>query len=223
LKKDLRVLIILVLVSLACQCLATELGNSNGNSRLMLRANWAIQSSAKVQAGGEALSTVQFAPKGWYPTSVPTTVLNALIENRVYPDPYFGMNLRSVPGTEYPIGENFSNLPVPPDSPFRVRWWYRQEFELPLNYRGKTIWLHFDGINFRANIWLNGRLIADSSKVVGAFRFHEFDITRFAKPGAANVLAVEVFPAQPDDLGLTCVDVNPAPPDKNMGMGADHP
>jgi hypothetical protein len=95
-------------------------GNSSGNSKLMLRENWKIQSSAKVQAGGDVLSSTQFTPKAWYPTSVPTTVLNALIENKVYPDPYFGMNLRSIPGTQYPIGENFSNLPMPPDSPFRV-------------------------------------------------------------------------------------------------------
>jgi exo-1,4-beta-D-glucosaminidase len=217
-KKDLLFRTLLVLASAATSGLATVPGESKDNPKLMLRENWAIQSSAKVQAGGEMLSTIQFTPKGWYATAVPTTVLNALIENKIYPDPYFGMHLRSIPGTQYPIGENFSNLPMPPDSPFRLPWWYRLVFQLPLNYRGKTVWLHFDAINFRANIWLNGRLIADSSTVVGAFRFHEFDITGFAKPGTANVLAVEVFPAQANDLGITWVDVNPAPPDKDMGI-----
>ena len=128
------------------------------------------------------------------------------------------MNLRSFPGTKYPIGDNFSNLPMPSDSPFNVSWWYRREFEVPRSYQGKTIWLNFRGINYRAKIWLNGHKIADSSQVAGTYRFFEFDITAIARPGSENVLAVEVFPPQPLDLGLTWVDVNPAPPDKNMGL-----
>jgi exo-1,4-beta-D-glucosaminidase len=217
-KKLSRFLLVLVLASAGAPYLAIGQDNSNGNSKLMLRENWKIQSSAKVQAGGDMLSSTQFTPKAWYPASVPTTVLNVLIENKVYPDPYIGMNLRSIPGTQYPIGENFSNLPMPPDSPFRVPWWYRQEFQLPLGYRGKTIWLHFDGINFQANIWLNGHQVANSTKVAGSFRVYEFDITRLAKVGTPNVLAVEVSPPQPNDLGITWVDVNPAPPDKDMGI-----
>ena len=217
-RQCLRVLMILVLVGMDSQHLARAQGDSSVSPKLMLRDNWTVQSSAKVQEGGEALSTIQFSPKGWYAASVPSTVLNVLIENKVYPDPYFGMNLRSIPGTQYPIGGNFANLPMPPDSPFRVSWWYRREFQLPSSYRGKAAWLHFDGINFRANIWLNGRLIADSSKVAGAYRIYEFDISREAKPGTVNVLAVEVFPPQPDDLGISWVDVNPAPPDKDMGI-----
>ncbi len=219
--KDSCFLCILALVSLASACLATPQAVSNESAKLVLRDNWAIQSSAKVQAGGELVSTTQFIPGGWYPASVPTTVVSALIANKVYPDPYFGMNLRSIPGTQYPIGENFANLPMPPDSPFKVSWWYRLEFRLPSSTEGKTIWVHFDGINFRANVWVNGHQVADSSRVAGAFRFYEFDITRIAKPGAANVLAVEVFPPQADDLGITWVDVNPAPPDKDMGIWHD--
>jgi len=146
-KKHLRFLTVLVLASVGSPSpyLAIGQDNSSEQSKLMLRED---QSSAKVQARGDVLSSTQFTPKAWYPTSVPTTVLNALVENNVYPDPYSGMNLRSIPGTQYPIGDNFSNRPMPPDSPFRVPRWYRQEFQLPLNYKGKTIWLHFYGINF---------------------------------------------------------------------------
>ncbi len=217
-KKISRFLFFVALAPFASGCLATPRAVSSENSKLVLKANWAIQSSAKVQASGEVLSTNQFKPVGWYSASVPTTVLNALLENKAYADPYFGMNLRSIPGTHYPIGENFANLPMPTDSPFKVPWWYRREFLLPPGYEGKTIWLHFDGINFRANIWLNGHRVADSSHVAGAFRFYEFDVTPFVKTGKANALAVEVFPPQPDDLGITWVDVNPTPPDKNMGI-----
>lgn len=187
-------------------------------SRFVLKNGWAIQASARVQEKGEVLSTTQFKPKGWYPTSVPSTVLAALVRNKVSPDPYFGMNLRSIPGATYPIGENFSNSPMPSDSPFRSSWWYRTEFRLPRSYWGKQVWLNFEGINYMVNVWLNGRQIANSREVAGTFRTYEFGISDAVLPGKINTLAVEVFAPEPDDLALTWVDWNPAPPDKNMGI-----
>lgn len=193
----------------------------NPNSKLALKEGWVIQSSALVPERGETLSTAKFIPKDWHPASIPSTVLAALVQNNIYPDPYFGMNLRSIPGTSYPIGQNFSNLPMPPDSPFRPSWWYRTQFRLPVGYQGKQLALHFDGINFRANIWLNGRQIANSEKVAGAYRLFEFNITDAVLPGESNTLAVEVFPPQPNDLAITWVDWNPAPPDKDMGISRE--
>ena len=188
------------------------------SSQLVLKEDWAIQSAAEVPENGEVISTAGFSPQNWFPTSVPSTVLAALVENNVYPDPYFAMNLRSIPGTTYPLGVNFSNFPIPLDSPFRSSWWYRTEFFLPEDYSERTIYLHFNGINFRANIWVNGILIADSKKVAGTYRVYEFNITNLALPGEANCLAVEVFPPKVLDLAHTWVDWNPMPPDKDMGI-----
>jgi exo-1,4-beta-D-glucosaminidase len=196
-------------------------GAAELSPRLNLRDGWMLQSSEKVAEKGAALSVAGYKPADWYRASVPSTVLAALVADKVYSDPYFGMNLRSIPGTSYPIGRNFSNLPMPPDSPFRVSWWYRTEFKLPADYRGRTQWLHFDGINFRANIWLNGHQIATSDQVAGAYRVFEFDITAVAKPGETNALAVEIFPPQPNDLAITFVDWNPLPADKLMGIYHD--
>ncbi len=78
-------------------------------------------------------------PRAWHPATVPTTVFSALVAAGVYPDPYFGTNLRSAPGVSYNIGFNFSNAPMPADSPFRKPWWFRTEFKLPADYRGKTL------------------------------------------------------------------------------------
>jgi len=186
-----------------------------------LTQNWQLQSSAQVNETGETISNSQYRTTGWYRTKIPSTVLAVLVDNKVYPDPYFGMNLRSIPGTSYPIGAKFANLPMPEDSPFRVSWWYRTEFRVPTRYRGKKVWLHFDGINYRANIWLNGHKIADSKDVAGTFRLYKFDASNLVKPGASNALAVEVFPPQPDDLALGWVDWNPTPADKNMGIWHD--
>src|SRR5690348_16127297 len=70
-----------------------------------LRDGWALQSSAKTGETGDILSTSQFQPKGWYAVTVPTTVFAAQVKNKVFPDPGFGMNLRSFPGVSYPIGD----------------------------------------------------------------------------------------------------------------------
>ena len=81
--------------------------------------------------------------------------------------------------------------------------------------------LHFDGINYRANIWLNGQKIADASDVLGTFRAFEFPIDSLLEPGKPNALAVEIFAPTETDLAITWVDWNPAPADKDMGLWRD--
>src|SRR5438105_10733534 len=105
-----------------------------------------------------------------------------------------------------------------PQSPYAVPWWYRNTFRVPATMRGKRVTLDFDGINYRANIWLNGRRLADSSQVVGTYRRYELDVTDVVRSNAINALAVEVFAPTPPDLQTTWVDWNPSPPDKDMGL-----
>jgi len=195
--------------------------HSQPENKLSLAEGWALQSSCKVEQNGAVLSTPSFQPKGWYAVTVPTTVVAALVKHKVYPDPYSGMNLRSLPGVSYPIGRAFSSLPMPQDSPFIMPWWYRKEFVIPTAYREKTIWLKFNGINHRANIWFNGKQIAKLDDVAGGWRTYEFNVTDAALPGKTNVLAVEVFSPTENDLSITFWDWNPAPPDKHMGIFRD--
>ena len=189
--------------------------------RIDLSEGWSLQSSAQVPEKGDAISAAGYRTRDWYPARVPTTVFSALVDKKVYPDPYWGMNLRSVPGVSYGIGMNFSNIPMPTDSPFARSWWYRTEFRIPAGAQGRNLWLNFDAINYRANIWINGHLVTDASKAAGMYRMFEFNITEFAQPGAVNVLAVEVFPPTEKDLTITFVDWNPMPPDKDMGLVRD--
>ena len=185
---------------------------------LILRDSWTLQSSARVQADGKTISTSKFIPTGWHHATVPTTVVAALVKDKTLPDPFFAMNLRQFPGVTYPIGGNFSNIAMQPDSPYAVSWWYRKQFAAPASYSGKTVWLNFRGINYRADVWLNGKQIADSNQIAGAWRTYELNVTNAVKPGAENVLAVQVFAPTENDLAITFVDWNPAPPDKNMGL-----
>ena len=188
---------------------------------LLLREHWAIQSSALVADPGDTISKPGYKTRGWYPATMPSTVVAALVKGHVYPDPGFGTNLRAYAGTSYPIGSNFSNIDMPPDSPYRVPWWFRTEFQPPADVKGKTLWLRFDGINYRANVWLNGKRIADSGAMAGAWRLFEYNVTEAVHPGVPNALAVEVFAPLPEDLSITFVDWNPQPPDKSMGLWRD--
>src|SRR5271163_1101710 len=184
---------------------------------LPLREGWTLQSSAKITGTGEAISASSFQVENWIPADVPTTVVAAQVKNGLLPDPFYGTNLRQYTGVSYPIGFNFSNVPMPPDSPYAVSWWYRNQFTLPEIFSGKNIWLNFRGINYRANIFLNGKQIASSTEVAGAWRTYEFNITSAVHAGA-NVLAVQVWAPTENSLAITFVDWNPSPPDKNMGL-----
>src|ERR1700691_2099234 len=191
---------------------------STPTEKLILRDHWTLESSAKVEAQGEIVSTAAFVPKGWHNATVPTTVVAALVADKTLPDPFFATNLRQFPGVTYPIGANFSNTAMQPDSPYAVSWWYRNRFSAPASYAGKTVWLNFKGINYRANVWLNGKQVANADDIAGAWRTYELNVSDALKPGAENVLAVQVFAPTKNDLAITFVYWNPAPPDKNMGL-----
>src|SRR5580704_10052949 len=130
----------LILAILAGPAYADITGSSD---KIFLHAGWALQSSCLFLARGEQISTPGFRTNGWHSATVPTTVVSALVADKTYPDPYYGKNLRDIPGTTYPIGKNFSLLSMPQDSPFRCPWWYRIEFTLPASYKGRHVWLHF--------------------------------------------------------------------------------
>jgi exo-1,4-beta-D-glucosaminidase len=182
-----------------------------------LTSGWMLQSSCSANATGEQISSVAFSTEGWHKTSVPSTVVAALVADGTYPDPYFGDNLRKIPGETYAIGKNFSNMPIPKESPFHCSWWYRDTFEANPS-AGEHVWLHFGGINNHANIWVNAHKIADEKDVAGAYRTYDFDVTSYVSRGGPNVLAVETIAQSERDLGINWVDWNPAPPDKDMGL-----
>ncbi|MGA9528764.1 MAG: glycosyl hydrolase family 2 [Terriglobales bacterium] len=202
-------------------CSASDAGGNNSSGKILLGENWRIQSSCQVRATGAAISTYGFSTEGWHKTNVPTTVVAALVADGTYPDPYFGMNLKSLPGMDYKTQSTtiFANIPMPADSPFRCSWWFRTEFDVG-ELKGDHKWLHFDGINYRANIWLNGHKIGDATAIVGMMRRFDLDVTADLKE-AHNTLAIEVFAPDTRALAMTWVDWNPTPPDKDMGLWKD--
>ena len=187
-------------------------------AKIYLHKDWQIQSSCEVKASGKEISAPGFDVKGWHHAEIPSTVVGALVTDKTYPDPNYGTNLRSFPGFNDDPQHFFSNLDMPKGSPFRCSWWFRTEFTPPSDTERKTNWLDFLGINYRANVWLNGQKIANANDVAGTFATFEFNVSKFLRPGQANVLAVEISPPGKNDLGITWVDWNPTPPDKDMGI-----
>ena len=171
---------------------------------MRLREGWHLASSAEVEgsglpAAGPEISTAGFDVSGWTATDVPSTVLAALVRSGEVEDPYFGKNLEKIASER-----------------FEQPWWYRTEFTVgaPLPSAATLV---FEGINYRADVWLNGRQVGSRDDLAGAFRTFEIDVEPHLLAGA-NALAVLVYPPQPGDPTIGFVDWNPAPPDRSMGL-----
>lgn len=165
---------------------------------IFLRENWFLQSSAIEKDNGQKISSPDFRPDNWYRTEVPTTVLTALVKNGVYPDPYIGLKNMKIPDSsdefnkKYGLGK-FSHMPGKMN-PWRDPYWFWTQFRLPREFEKKIIWLNLEGLNYRAEIWLNGKKVADSETVVGMFGCWSFDISGYSNFKELNTLAVKIFP-----------------------------
>jgi len=165
--------------------------------------HWQIQSSDKVKANDEEISTLKFHPENWYATKVPNSTLGSLVDAGVFKNVFYNRNLEKIP-----------------DSLFQAPWWYRRTFNIEKINPGQVYRLRFNGISYYADIWLNGKKVASGDTVKGSFRQFVFDVTPFIKKGE-NVLAVKVTQGAPADLNIGFVDWNPEPADNHMGIWRD--
>ena len=164
-----------------------------------LQEGWQIAAAADVTAEPAAVSAVGFDSASWTATTVPSTVLAALVRSGEVEDPYFGRKLEEIS-----------------EERFAGPWWYRTEIVLdpPLPAAARLL---FTGINYRADVWLNGQQVATRDDLVGAFRMFDLDVSDHLVAGT-NALAVLVHPPQPGDPTIGFVDWNPTPPDRSMGL-----
>jgi exo-1,4-beta-D-glucosaminidase len=182
------------------------------NSNIVLRDGWQMQSATKVSGTGDLISQPGYGVADWYTVSVPTTIIAGLLANKHYDfDPFYGMNFEKL---------NDPQLDAP--------WWFRKEFTLARTEIGKDVVLVLHGINYKANIWLNGVLIADSNQIMNPMRIIELNITKQLRMqvGRPNVLAFEIKrPVNPNkqkgDLAIDYADWIHYPPDYNGGIVND--
>ena len=170
-----------------------------GVIRQVRLSQFQLQSSAVIKTSPQVLSTTEYQPEAhWLPVNVPSTVLTGLVANKVYPDPYQGLNNMLIPDASDSFNkayhlEQYSHLPNDPN-PWKKPYWYRTTFRVPAGDKGRRFQLIFKGINYRAAVWLNGQSIADSSQMAGMFAEYSFDVSNQIKAGAENALAVLIYP-----------------------------
>ncbi|MBO9558316.1 MAG: glycoside hydrolase family 2 [Caulobacter sp.] len=169
---------------------------SEGAAAWILK-RWSLVEAPKVRDGGTALSKPGYDAKAWYAATVPGTVLTTLVDRGVYPDPDYGLNNTVIP-----------------ESLNKQDYWYRTEFTAPSGQEGRYQQLVFKGVNYAAEVWLNGERLG---ALKGAFARGRFDVTGKLKPGA-NALAVKVSP--PPHPGLAHEESLTAGVGENGGMQA---
>jgi len=162
---------------------------------------WRIERDSLVNADGAALSTPGFDDKSWLVATVPATVVSSFWNAGALPDPNYGANQLAIS-----------------DSFFYADFWYRDEFVAPPVAAGRKVWLNFRGINWKADVFLNGQSLGH---IDGGFIRGRFDVTGLIKPGATNALAVRIRKnATPGSIKEKTWEN----PDPNGGaIGADNP
>ena len=156
---------------------------ATGEEEWSFTDGWTLREAPVVNSDGAVLSSSAYNSKEartWMRATVPGTVLTTMIDDGIYPDPDYGLN----------------NLAIP-ESLNKQDYWYRNEFTLPAQINAASgtgmhhVELTFQGINYEASVWLNGKLLGT---VEGAFQRGTFDVTSLLRSGEKNVLAVRISP-----------------------------
>jgi mannosylglycoprotein endo-beta-mannosidase len=159
-----------------------------------LNTGWKCIKAATLNKPGKQLAGTAFPLTGFIPAVVPGSVLTTLLENKLVPDPFYGMNNELIPDI-YKVGRDY------------YTYWFVNDFKEAPAAPGDKVWLMFRGINYSADIFLNGHKLNDKPDK-GMFLRQSYDITPWLDKSGLNRLAVIVYP--PDPVG------NP-----NGGQGGD--
>jgi hypothetical protein len=146
---------------------------------LKLSGGWRLVNQATLIDKAAAVSTCGYDDSKWLIATVPGTVLTSYLNLGAVPDPFYGDDLAQ-------ISDFFAH----------TNWWYRNELEAPASFAGKRIWLNFDGINYRAYVYVNGK---SAGSIDGAFIRGNFDVTELVVPGKKNCIAVLIMPVPKPD------------------------
>ena len=172
-----------------------------GGRQDLVRGSWRLQRDSLVALGGEALSQPGADCRGWLPATVPGSVLVSYWNAGALPAPNYADN-------QLQISDSF----------FYADFWYRDQFTIPAMAPDRKLWLNFDGVNWKADVYFNG---AHLGRIDGAFLRARFNVTALAHPGASNALAVRIHrPTTPGTAREKTADETGS----NGGpLGADNP
>ncbi|MGI4750090.1 MAG: glycoside hydrolase family 2 protein [Janthinobacterium lividum] len=168
--------------------------NAKAQTVYELNSGWKCAPVSEVKVDGNALSQLNSSTQSWLPATVPGTVLTSLLNNKKVPDPFYGMNNERIKDI-YTTGRNY------------YTYWFVKDFEEAVPTIGHQVYLNFRGINYSAEIYLNGKKVNPKTHV-GMFLRESYNVTSLISKNGKNRLAVLVYP--PDPVG------NP-----NGGQGGD--
>lgn len=168
--------------------------NANAQQQYELNSDWQCINVKDVHQNGAKISQPGFSLKGFMPARVPGTVLTTMLNNKMIPDPFYGMNNEKIPDI-YNTGRDY------------YTYWFVKDFTEKVTNAEEQVWLHFRGINYSCDVFLNGHQLNDK-RFYGMFLRQQYNITKWLEKDGKNRLAVIVYP--PDPVG------NP-----NGGQGGD--
>ncbi len=188
------------LVFISCTNSKTEIKPAESQV-INLNENWKMQPEEDLKDINDAeISKNSYSDQDWMTAVVPGTVLGSMATTGVIEDPYFGINMQKV---------NYDK--------FKQPWWFRTHFTIKKGDLNKHISLRFNGINYRADLWVNGKKVAGKDNFAGTFRMFTFDISKYVKEGK-NTLALKLIQHADGEYSIGFVDWNPLPRDRNMGI-----
>ena len=144
---------------------------ADGGKYALMGGGWKLQRASEVEVSGEVISKAGYDAQNWVVATVPGTVLTSYRNVGAIPNPNYADNI-------FQVSESF----------FNSDFWYRNEFELPANFAREKVFLNFDGLNWKADIYLNGEKIGRQE---GAFIRGAYDVTNRLVEGK-NVVAVKI-------------------------------
>ena len=150
---------------------------------LVLDSGWQAKRASEVVEDGTQISSSTFQSLGWIDAVVPGTVQTTMLHNNLIPDMFYGMNNEQIPDI-YDVGSEY------------YTFWFRNQFQLPQLKPGQQAWLKLRGINYSANMFLNGQRINNDTHE-GMFLRQKYLITPHLNTSEANNLAVIVHPPNP--------------------------
>jgi mannosylglycoprotein endo-beta-mannosidase len=177
------------LIFLVCYSLVKISGQE-----IELSSAWVAKKATEVNMDGRALTAADYSPENWLPATVPGTVLTTLLNNQLVPDPLFGLNNQKIEDV-YSAGRK------------EYTYWFYSRFRMADLAPDRKVWLKFRGLNYFAEIFLNGEKV-NTKTHEGMFLREKYLITDLLKGEIRNRLAVYVEP--PDPVG-----------DPNGGQGGD--
>ncbi len=163
--------------------LAISIHSFGQKKEIILNKDWKAKRAGELTVDGTNISSPNFRFYDWMDAVVPGTVLTTLLQNNKVPDPFYGMNNELIPDI-YETGSEY------------YTFWFQNSFTLPEVKPGQQVWMKFRGINYTANVFLNGKRVSTDTHE-GMFLREKYLVTPYLNTSGANNLAVLVEPPSP--------------------------